>query len=368
MLAKKVKIAILGTRGIPNHYGGFEQFADILSQGLVSKGHDVTVYCSRNQKYKESKYNGVKLIHKFDPENKIGTIGQFFYDLTCIVHARKQQYDIIYLLGYTSSSVWQRLLNNKAIVVTNMDGLEWKRSKYSTEVQKFLKLAEKLAVKYSDYLIADSIGIQNYLRSEFKVESSYYPYGSFVFENPSKTSLLKYNLPEFSYDILIARFEPENNIEIVLEAFSKSTTTRKFILIGNYLNTKFGKLIFKKYSMDNRIQFLGAIYDQEELNNLRYYSNLYFHGHSVGGTNPSLLEAMGSSSLICYHNNEFNKAIVGEDGFGFNTATELTQIIESTAKAENLSKITENINKIKNIYSWDIIISNYEEYFMRLLK
>lgn len=364
-----MKIAIIGTRGIPNQYGGFEQFADILSQGLVQKGHDITVYCSQNHQYKESLYNGVKLIHKADPENKIGTVGQFIYDLACMMDARKQDFDLIYMLGYTSSSVWQRLLyNQKAIVVTNMDGLEWKRTKYSPSVQKFLKFAEKLAIKYSDYLVADSIGIQTYLQSSYQVDSAYHPYGSFVSEKTSNSCLTKHQLTNYQYDILIARFEPENNIEMVLEAFAKSTTKRKLVLVGNYLNTEFGKQMFNKYHIDSRINFAGAIYDQEELNNLRYFSNLYFHGHSVGGTNPSLLEAMGSSSLICYHNNEFNKAIVGDDGFWFNSAIELSELINTITKKEHPQMIRANIEKIRTIYSWDIIINNYEVYFMGILK
>lgn len=364
-----MKIAIIGTRGIPNEYGGFEQFADVLSQGLASKGIDVTVYCSANHSYKQKLYNGVKLIHKYDPENKIGTAGQFIYDLMCMLDARKRDFDIIYMLGYTSSSIWQKLIYRKgAIVITNMDGLEWMRSKYKKPVQQFLKFAEKLAVKYSDYLVADSLGIQKYLLDKYRVTSTYHPYGSYCFVNADENCLSKYKLQKYQYDILIARFEPENNIEMILESFSMSITNRKLILIGNYLNTFFGKQMYDKYHIDSRIQFIEAIYDQEELSNLRYYSNLYFHGHSVGGTNPSLLEAMGSSSLICYHNNEFNKAIVGEDGFGFNTTTELVQFIDNKSKAENSNKIVENINKIKNIYSWNIIISNYEMYFLNLLK
>ncbi len=125
--------------------------------------------------------------------------------------------------------------------------------------------------------------------------------------------------------------------------------------------------MFAKYSNDSRIVFLGAIYDQEELQNLRFYSNLYFHGHTVGGTNPSLLEAMGSSSLIAYHNNEFNAAIVGEDGFAFSSISELTEIINSTYKKDFSSKIENNIHIIQTIYSWEIIIENYEKYFNSLL-
>lgn len=362
-----MKIALLGTRGIPNEYGGFEQFADVLSQGLVQKGHEVTVYCSKNHSYTEQIYNGVSLVHCKDPENRVGTAGQFIYDLNCMLHARKQNYNIIYVLGYTSSSIWQWLIQNKAIVVTNMDGLEWKRSKYSTKVQKFLKYAEKLAVKLSDFLVADSIGIQTYLKNEYGVDSAYHPYGSFVHEFPDNSCLVSYTLEEYNYDILIARFEPENNIEMVLEAFSKSQTKRKFILIGNYAHTEFGKQMFAKYSNDKRIQFLGAIYNQDELQNLRHFSNIYFHGHSVGGTNPSLLEAMGSSSLIAYHDNDFNRAIVGDDGLPFLTISELTEIINTTDKKNYIYTIEKNIHKIKTIYSWDIIIENYEQYFTTIV-
>ena len=158
-----MNIAIIGTRGIPNYYGGFEQCAEYLSVGLVRKGHKVTVYNSHAHPYKKSKWRGVHIIHCRDPENKIGTIGQFIYDFNCIRDLGKRKYDIVLQLGYTSSSVWGRLMPKKTIVTTNMDGLEWKRSKYSKEVKKFLLYAEKLAVKFSDYLISDSIGIQTYL-------------------------------------------------------------------------------------------------------------------------------------------------------------------------------------------------------------
>lgn len=364
-----MKIALLGTRGIPNQYGGFEQFADILSCGLVEQGHEITVYCSANHSYQESYYKGVRLIHVYDPENKIGTAGQFIYDLICILDARKRDFDIIYLLGYTSSSVWQRLLfKRKAFVITNMDGLEWKRSKYSPAVQKFLKHAEKLAVKQSDYLVADSIGIQSYLKKKYNVESTYLPYGSFLFKEGNETNIKVYEVVAYDYDLLIARFEPENNIEVVLKAFSASGTQRQLLLIGKYLHTEFGRLMFKTYGIDKRIRFMGPIYDQTSLNNLRYYSNLYFHGHSVGGTNPSLLEAMGSSALICYHDNEFNKAIVGEDGFAFKDVGSLTVIINDKLKIQYPLYIEHNLHKIITTYSWKHIINQYTQYFSTLVK
>ena len=133
-----MKLAILGTRGIPNYYGGFEQFAQYLSKEFTSKGHEVYVYNSSAHPYKEKVWNGVNIIHCKDPEDKIGTAGQFIYDLNCILDSRKREFDIILQLGYTSSSVWNWLFSKKPVIITNMDGLEWKRSKYSKLVQRFL--------------------------------------------------------------------------------------------------------------------------------------------------------------------------------------------------------------------------------------
>ncbi len=146
-----MKIAILGSRGIPNIYGGFEQYAEYLSIGLAKLGFEVSVYCSSTHPEKAITYHGVKRILCNDPEGRIGTAGQFVYDLNCIIDARKRDFDIIYQLGYTSNSVWWWLLPKKSIIVTNMDGLEWKRSKYSSKVRLFLKYAERLAVFHSDH-------------------------------------------------------------------------------------------------------------------------------------------------------------------------------------------------------------------------
>ena len=147
-----MKIAILGTRGIPNNYGGFEQFADILSRKLHKIGHNVTVYCSSLHTYRESELEGVELVHVFDPEDKVGTFGQFIYDLLCILDSKKRNFDVILLLGYTSSSIWQRLIfNRKAVLVTNMDGLEWKRTKFSKYVQFFLKKEHRYDFSISNF-------------------------------------------------------------------------------------------------------------------------------------------------------------------------------------------------------------------------
>jgi len=362
-----MKIGILGTRGIPNNHGGFEQFAEYLSFGLVQKGHSVTVYNSHNHPYKESSWKGVDIIHCYDPESKYGNIGPFIYDLNCILDSRKRDFDIILQLGYGTSSIWGWLLpRKKSIVTTNMDGLEWKRSKYSKPVQRFLLYAEKLGVKYSDYLISDSIAIKRYLSSKYPKDSLFIPYGADIFDKPNFSVLNKFNLNSNKFNLLIARLEPENNIEIILDGAVLSNTEIPFLVIGNH-KTKYGYYLKRKYHLYDNIQFHGGIYDINILNNLRYFSNLYFHGHSVGGTNPSLLEAMASNSLICAHDNVFNKSILGSDTFYFKTKEEVATLIQSTAKTDHLHELASKAKKISETYNWPSIIEQYDCHFKDIL-
>ena len=364
-----MKISIIGTRGIPNYYGGFEQCAEYLALGLVKKGFEVIVYNSHNHPYQEKQWNGVQIVHCYDPEDKLSTAGQFIYDLNCILDVRKQNCDIVLQLGYTSSSIWSWLMPRKAVITTNMDGLEWKRTKYSKLVKKFLEYAEYLAVKCSDHLISDSIGIQNYLKNKYNVSSTYIAYGATLFENNRTDVLEKYKLSAFNFDMLIARLEPENSIEIILEGVSKSDLKIPFLVIGNY-ETSYGAYLKTKFSNYSQIQFLGSIYDIDILNNLRFYSRIYFHGHTVGGTNPSLLEAMASNSLICANDNDFNKYILGDDAIYFLDADDVANHLISTDYHLECFQVmlANNKRKIIDFYDWKIIIDQYANHFKDILK
>ena len=357
-----MKIAILGTRGIPNHYGGFEQFAEHLALGLTQRSHEVTVYNSHNHPYQESSYHGVKIQHIYDPEKKIGTVGQFFYDLLSIIDTRSKDFDLILQLGYTSSSVFFKLHPKNTIVITNMDGLEHQRSKYSSKVQAFLRWAESLAVKESDHLVSDSLGIQEYLYEKYQVTSTYIPYGAHPFTNPQVTTLKEYDLTPKHYNLLIARLEPENSIQIILDGVCKATESLPFLVIGNH-ESKYAHYLKERYQEHTNIIFLGGIYDQEKLNNLRYFCKLYFHGHTVGGTNPSLLEAMASQALIVAHKNIFNSTILEEDAFYFSSQEEVTQHLNSVQHTQHYSMLKNNIKKIETLYSWEHIIDKYERLF-----
>ena len=328
-----MKIAILGTRGVPNYYGGFEQFAEFFSVYLVEKGHEVYCYNSHNHPFQEKSFHGVNILHQYDPEYKLGTFGQFIYDFNCIKDARKRKFDVILQLGYTSNSIWFFLLPKKPLIITNMDGVEWKRSKYSKPVQQFLRFAERLAALSSDYLISDSIGIQKFLKERYKKESTYIAYGAHPFNEPNETILEEYNVEKENFNMIMARFEPENNLDMVLEGVSLSSEDNMSILVVGNHNTKYGEYLKNKFKTNENIRFLGAIYNLEHLNNLRFYSNLYFHGHSVGGTNPSLLEAMASKALVIAHNNDFNKGVLKENAFYFSNPQDVKNILKKVKKS-----------------------------------
>jgi len=357
-----MKIAILGTRGIPNHYGGFEQFAEFFSVYLAEKGHEVYVYNSHNHPYQGKTFKGVNILHQNDPEHKIGTFGQFIYDLNCINDSRKRDFDIILQLGYTSNSVWYFLLPKKSIIITNMDGMEWKRTKYSKQTQQMLMYAEKLAVKSSDFLVSDSIGIQNYLKNKYKKESTYIAYGATIFENPQEEILKLYNLEKYNFNMILARLEPENSIEMILEGVVLSKDKTTMLVIGDH-KKKFGEYLKEKFKNQPNIKFLGALYNLEHLNNLRCFSNLYFHGHTVGGTNPSLLEAMASEAVILAHNNEFNKGILKENAFYFSNSEEVKDLILRIKKIDNLHLIQNNLKAISKEFNWEKINGEYLRLF-----
>jgi glycosyltransferase involved in cell wall biosynthesis len=360
-----MKIAIIGTRGIPNNYGGFEQFAEYLSVGLVNQGHEVFVYNSHNHSYKEDNWKGVNIVHCFDPEYLMGSPGQFIYDLNCIINSRKQDFDIVLQLGYTSSSIWNIFMPKKAILVTNMDGMEWKRSKFSKIAKLYLHIAERLCIRYTDHFIADSLGIKDYLNHTFSIESTYIPYGAELISKSNTDILKRYNLKKYNYDIVIARIEPENNIEMIIEGYLDSKKERDLVIIGN-MNTKFGKYISKKYN-DTGIKYLGFVSGIDNLNSLRYFSNLYFHGHSVGGTNPSLLEAMASDALICAHENIFNQSILENDGYYFTDSKQISDLINDNTKDLDSQIIRNNHEKIRELYSWNKIIDKYNSVFHRII-
>ena len=365
-----MKISIIGTRGIPNKYGGFEQFAEFLSVGLQNRGYEVTVYNAHFHPFKENNFKGVKIISKYSPENIIGSSANFIYDYYSLRDSIKKGADIVLACGYQSTAISFYLCSpQKTIIVTNMDGMEWRRAKWNGVVKKLTKWFEKVAVKKSHYLVSDNIGIQQYFKKEYGVDSEFIPYGAEIIGTPEADTLKNYDLKQSEYYLLIARLEPENNIEMILDGYRAANHTEPLIVVGNNLH-KYGTYLRERYSTTPGIRFIGGIYKKDHLDTLRFYSKIYFHGHSVGGTNPSLLEAMAASSFIAAHNNAFNLSVLGQEAVYFESSEDITKILKQFDDHERKKAIfiEKNRSKILSLYSWEKIIGDYESFFNKIAK
>lgn len=362
-----MKIAILGTKGIPNNYGGYEQFAEFISQKLVIKGHSVTVYNPSFHSFKEKNFNGVEIITKFSPEKFIGGAANFIYDYLCLKDALKRDFDIIYEAGYHSVAISLKFLKVKKlkspILITNMDGLEYNRSKWNPFTQRLIKKLESIAVAESPFMISDNLGIKEYYRNNFNKESFFIPYGADVVKHFEEKHLFLRGVEKNKYFMLVARLEPENSIEIILEGYLKLNSDLPFIVVGNH-ETKYGKFLKEKYS-SKRIKYVGGIYNKEELDSLRHFSLIYFHGHSVGGTNPSLLEAMACGCFIAAHDNEFNRAVLFDSAKYFKDADSVLELIDLSSKMDEFRRgsIEENYKRIETQYNWDNVVNLHEQLF-----
>ena len=351
-----MNIAILGTRGIPNLYGGFEKCAEELSVRFVEKGHAVTVYSPIEHPFQEKKFKGVLIKKVYCNEKLFKGFGTTLFDALCLNDAKKNNYDIILELGYNPAALFFSKFN-KIPLITNMDGLEWKRTKWNKIIKLLSLWLEKRACKRSSFLISDNIGIQKYIFDKYKKHSYYIPYGSEIinnnFTNISKIVINELILEKEKYILIVARLEPENNIEMMIKGYLLSNLKIPLIIVGS-LKTKFARYLLNKYKSE-LILFVGGIYDSEKLNIIRVSSKFYLHGHSVGGTNPSLLEAMGLNLNIISHDNMFNRRVLEDGSYYFRSPEELSDILKIITIKDFESKKHLNLIKIKNEFNWDVV-------------
>ena len=357
---KNNKIGIIGTRGIPAKYGGFETLTENLTL-LLQKKVEFTVFCSsRNNTLKQKSHNKASLLYLPLSANGIQSVP---YDVISLFWAATKSNTILVLgvSGCISLPIFRLFYPQKKLII-NIDGLEHKREKWTRPIRKFLKYSEKLAVKYADEIIADNSAIQDYLEKEYGSNSNLIAYGG---DNASKTPLMKsikikYNLPD-KYAFKVCRIEPENNIDVVLEAFLNITIP--LVIIGNWENSKYGRFLKKKYLSCPNIILLDPIYNPKILNQLRSNCLVYVHGHSAGGTNPSLVEAMFIGLPIIAYDVPYNRVTTLNKSLFFKTSNELSQILNNINEQELLCLSI----KLKDIadenYKWDKIATQYYRLF-----
>jgi glycosyltransferase involved in cell wall biosynthesis len=355
-----MRIAILGTRGIPARYGGFETFAQKLAAGLFARGFDVTVFCESGKSSAPDVFQGVKLRYVSAPS--LGPLQTILYDLRCLWAARRG-YDVVYMLGYGAAPfcLIPRLWGTEVWI--NPDGLEWARAKWGFFAKCYFRLMEWASIHAANRIIADAEAIATSLvgRHGKLPACTVIPYGCEVIETPLPAEpLSEWSLVPESYYLVVCRFEPENHVREILQAFQRSRSKRQLIVVGNHL-TETRYVAQLRTVQDPRIRMIGTVYDQAKLTCLRYHSFAYMHGHSVGGTNPSLLEAMGCGNLIFTHDNAFNRETLGPCGYYFANTLELTQAIDRAEQEDTgLARFREaSRSRARANYRWPDIICRY---------
>jgi glycosyltransferase involved in cell wall biosynthesis len=353
-----MKVAIIGSRGIPAKYGGYETFAQELSVRLVKMGMQVEVYCDKVENGSDT-YNGVTL--KYLACTKTSNPLKYYRDS---VRKAEKSNDVVLICGAAGALfIYSKVFHQKVAYLTNMDGIEYLRTKWTLPKRLFVRFCIWTSVYLSDYVIADSKSIREFLLKNYIIKDKriiQIEYGADINDKPDLSLLDEYNLKPDGYYLVVSRLEPENNVESIIRGYFKSNIQQPLIVVGNLLETKYvnGLLQYKS----DKVRFLGGVYDKRKLESLRFGCKAYLHGHSVGGTNPSLLEALGSGNIIIAHDNVFNREVTDNKMKYFITPEECSDAI---IEVENLSdndisgykKLA--IKRIKDFYNWERIAQDY---------
>lgn len=347
-------IAVVGTVGIPACYGGFESLVENLTINK-SDDHKYIVFCSANN-YKTLKetHNDAELIYLHLKANGIQSI---LYDIASLVKCWSLKPDVVLILGVSGClflPIFRFFSSSK--VVTNIDGLEWKRDKWNKYVKFFLKLSEKAAVKYSDIIVTDNQAIGEYVEFEYGCNSTTIAYGG---DHALRDIDVKLSINEESYALGLCRIEPENNVKMILEAFAQSEMKLKFV--GNWDSSEFGRALKEMYQHKENIELIGPIYDLDELYVLRKCCSLYLHGHSAGGTNPSLVEMMHFKVPIYAFDCNFNRYSTEGKASYFDSVQSLVNLLRTELNVSKLDNACAMQDIARDRYTWKEISKAYKK-------
>lgn len=383
---QKTNIFIIGSKGIPAKYGGFETFVENLTAKRNKEELKYHVACMAKEEG-EFEYNHARCFHIKVPN--IGPAKAVYYDVKALKKSMQyiKQNDIKQAIIYVCAcrigpflKYYKRKLNKLGIrIILNPDGQEWKRAKWNGVIKKYWKFSEKLSVKYADFIVCDAIHIEKYIKEEYQTDdakTTYIAYGA----EQTKDELADHDkkwlewcqekqIVPRQYYVIVGRFVPENNIETIIKEYRKANTTKELVLVTNVEKNKFYETLSKatNFEQDKRIKFVGTVYDQELLKKIRQEAYGYIHGHEVGGTNPSLLEALNATPLNLLLKVGFNEE-VGQEGALYWTKQEnnLKELIEKCDKMEEyeIEKLQKRAKeRIQQDYTWEKVINQYNDIF-----
>lgn len=378
-------VFIIGSRGLPAQYGGFETFVDQLVSHQVSPDIQYHVAClSNDQAYQHFDYKGVDCFTIKAP--KLGPARVIAYDMMAINYAlkliKKQgiEQPIFYVLGNTIGAFVapfaRKIHKMGGRFYINPDGLEWKRAKWAKPIQAYLKYSEKIMTRHADLVISDNPGIESYIKEDYPwSKTTYIAYGTDL----SPTSLSsqdkkvrefyqKWQTQEKNYYLILGRFVPENNYETAIREFMASSTKRDLVIICNQEgNPYFEELRARTgFDQDPRVKFVGTVYDQDLLKYIRKEAFAYIHGHEVGGTNPGLLEALAHTDLNLVLGVSFNQTVAKDTAYYWTKETgNLAHLINQVDPLEDVSEWGQRAKaNMKQNFTWEKIVGEYEELFL----
>ncbi|SDF12332.1 Glycosyltransferase involved in cell wall bisynthesis [Blastococcus fimeti] len=355
-----MRIAMLGTRGVPARYGGFETAVEEVGRRLADRGHRVVVYCrtARGETDRPTHHLGMELVHL--PAAHKRALETLSHSALSVGHLLGHRTDAAFVFNAANAPLLPALRAARIPVATHVDGLEWKRAKWGPVGQRYYRAAESMAVRWSDALIADAVGIADYYRHEFGAPTTLLTYGAPLIE-PGSDRLAELGLAPGEYHLAVARFEPENHVDVIVEGYARSNATKPLVVVGSapYSDDYTARV---HAVADDRVRFLGGVWDQVQLDQLYAHAYTYLHGHSVGGTNPSLLRAIGAGAAVLAYDVDFNREVVAEAGRYFVSPADVAGLVDAAeAEPRRIRSAGRRARQLAGNYDWDTVATGYEK-------
>jgi glycosyltransferase involved in cell wall biosynthesis len=349
---------MVGTRGVPARYGGFETCVEEVGSRLAERGHRVVVYCRPADAERPAEHRGMELVHKGALRRR--SLETLSHTGLSVAHLLRHRTDVALVFNAANAPYLPLLRAARIPVATHVDGLEWKRDKWKGAGRRYYRLAESAAVRWSDGLIADAQGIADYYRDEFRAPTRLIAYGAP--EVPDESDLLEgRGLRPQGYHLVVARFEPENHVHTIVEGYRRSSAALPLIVVGSapYADAYTAQV---HALADDRVRFLGGVWDQRLLDQLYANAFRYLHGHSVGGTNPSLLRAIGAGAPTLAYDVVFNREVLGAAGTYFTTEDDVARAVEAAEADAESHPAHRAATRLRALaYDWDDVADKYEQ-------
>ena len=357
-----MRIAMLGTRGVPAAYGGFETAIEEVGQRLVGEGHDVTVYGRSTGASIPKEHLGMRLVTL--PALRSKSLETLSHTALSSAHfSATRRHDVAFVFNAANSPFVPLLRSRGTAVAVHVDGLEWKRGKWGKWGRRYYRMAEQFAVREADALIADAHGIADYYDDEFGISTELISYGCRILVDTPTDAVTALGLVPRQFHLVVARFEPENHVDVIVEGYHRSDATLPLVVVGSApYSAAYTDAIGEIANRDPRIRLLGGVWDQRVLDQLYAHAISYVHGHSVGGTNPSLLRAMGAGTAVVGWDVAFNREVAGTAGSYFSSPAGVTRSIEEVerypARFRDIGELMQERAAAR--YNWDSVAEAYE--------